>query len=100
MVNVAASASHSATDRTKSAMRLASNSRIVVTTHRALPSTVAATSSARPDTTFAAMKPARDSGLVSISTAVPARRSDATVAAPVMMMARSATWARLPRNCR
>ena len=72
----------------------------MTTTQSAAPRAVATTMITRLDTAFAAMNPARESGLQSISAAVPARRSPATTAAPVTMIASSATCARFPMNCR
>ncbi len=81
-------------------MCVASKMAMVVTMHRAAPSAVAAARSRTAAIALATMKPARESGLVSMSTSVPARRSAATAAAPVTMTTSSATWARLPMNCR
>ena len=97
--NIAASASHSATDSRNAATCAVSKSRIVTATHSAAPSAVAMTRIARLATTLAQTNAARESGLVSTSTAVPARRSPATAAAPVMMTTSSASCARLPMNC-
>ena len=97
--NMAASASQSATDSRNAAMCAVSKSTTVTAMQRAAPIAVATTSTARLATAFAHTNAARESGLVSTRTAVPARRSPATAAAPVMITTSNASWARLPRNC-
>jgi beta-lactamase superfamily II metal-dependent hydrolase len=97
--NMAASASHTATDATNCAMWAASKSAMVTTTQSAAPITVATSTMTRLATAFDQTNAVRDSGLVSTSTAVPLRRSPATAAAPVMMTTSNASCARLPMNC-
>ncbi len=100
MANIAASTSHTATDSTNRAMCDASKIATVAAMQSAVPRTVATSTSRTPEIDLATMNPARDSGFVSMSTSVPARRSPATAAAPVTMITSSASWARLPMNCR
>ena len=75
-----------------------SKSTSVTATQSAVPRAVATTSTTRLATTLAHTNEVRESGLVSTRTAVPARRSPATAAAPVMITTSSASWARLPMN--